>query len=218
MGIRVEGNRWHLGICFSICAILCRAGQGHFYHMRRCIKGPDIEAKVEAFAELLGSLQPVPGKETVDERLLIDTSQSSWYAWLLPASHSPFLESDLYKKNRLVWHTRHRLLRHYCSDAGISYESSLAGMEPLLQYDTMTRDSLPDYSESMAFHGQLLRQIVEQPDITSGNSISFYNTLIVPLVRRTWNGRKRVGVQQLKEVIDLSLKCVNVHPRRGQTA
>jgi hypothetical protein len=183
------------------------------YHMGRCIRGADIEAKAEAFTELLGRLLLDPDNTTVDERPLIDTSTSSWYAWLLPTDHRPFEESELYQKNRLVWHARHRLLQQYCSNENVPYDSSLSDLEPLLQYDTVEPNL---YSESIAFYIQLLRQLIEKPDIASSNNICFFNTLIIPLARRSWNGRKRGGLRQLKEVIDLSLEYLEVHPKETE--
>jgi hypothetical protein len=201
---------------FSVLEVKLFASRIH-----RGIKGPDVQEKRAKITELLHGLLPLIYPEsyfkTSDERPLIYE-----YSRLVPGCSTGFVDELLrHEKSVLLTNDscrfkdlvqeQHEAIRRYCLDrifgSGENQIDLTAYLRPLCRSVPSLPSNVSGFSESMLFSLNLLKTLVARPEIRLKN-FSVLTDLIEPLVRRT---RNRLGVSQVGEIVDLSIKYLEAH-------
>jgi hypothetical protein len=189
--------------------------------MHRGLKGPDVQEKRAKITELLHGLLPLIYPQSIfkssDERPLVYE-----YSRLVPGCSTGFVDELLRGEKRALLtndscrvkdlvQEQHEAIRRYCLD--MIFESKenqidlTAYLRPLCRSVPSLPSNVPGFSESMLFSLNLLKSLVARPEIKL-KTFSVLTDLIEPLLRRA---RNRLGVSQVGEVVDLSIKYLEAH-------
>ncbi len=185
----------------------------------RCARGTESSEKRECITQLFQGLQPSifphAMHKTNDSRPL-----GRYYRLLLPSCSHELIESAISGELKEMLHFEYSvaLLRNHSEIMRKNQLQSLhnnpseAILNKLLQQCPPITATEPGFSESMTFSLTVLRALADS-DVSGIDDEFFIKSLVQPLLARAI--RKRVKSAKKKEIVDLVMQYLEVHPSAG---